>query len=224
MKYSMVVNQNIDDVELVAVSNDMGERIRSSASVNIFPTGSDWGDYLGARSFRFVPIVYSNYLLSYTLVLDAKQGEWDGQLHAWGIVGSLESFLTQSSLSGFTPRDLFINYAEMFKEDKLFKVMLQGLGPTETSVQGLKLPWILQKIWFGQKLGFTWKYQNSTQWSNVENWLYDTFLRSIPGKWWRNYGYRPKTFSTFTLSTTEPTEIIAIPNKSRIMPIFGFVN
>jgi hypothetical protein len=224
MKYSIVVTQRIDDVELIAATDDMGERIRNSVLVNMFPTGSDWGNYIGARSFRFIPIAYKNYLLSYTLVLNAKQGEWDGQLHAWGIVGSLESFLTESSLSNYSPRDLFINYAEMFKTDELSKVMLQGLTPIEPLMQDMKLPWILRRIWFGQKLGFSWKYQDSAQWSNVENWLYDTFILSIPGKWWRNLGYQPKTFSTFTLSTSEPTEIIGIPNKNRIMPIFGFVS
>lgn len=223
MKYFLSVTQCIDDIELVSASDDMGERIRNSALVNIFPTGSDWGDYLGARSFRFTPIAYRNYLLSYTFVLDAKRGEWDGQLHAWGIVGTLESFLSETSLGGYTPRDLFLDYAEMFEEDELLEVMLDGLEPMQLLEQDLKLPWILRKIWSGQKLGFSWKFQDSTQWSNVENWLYDTFICSIPSRLWRNLGYRPKTFSTFTLSTSEPAEIIGMPNKNRVMPIFGFI-
>lgn len=223
MKYAVVVTQHVDDVLLTACSPNIGERLQRSVITNILPTGSDWGNYIGARSFRFVPVNYRNYLLSFSLVLGEAQGEWDGQLHAWGLLGTLESFLTESSLRGNNPRVLFLKNSRLFEVDYLYDVMIGGLQPTSPSPPSLHLPWLLRLLLSSKKTGFSWKFTDAAQWSNIENWLYLTFQYSLPGNRWWQREKQPKSFSTFTLSTSEPTEMIGLPSKNNQSPVFGTV-
>lgn len=224
MNHSFVATQEADDVVLTAFSKGMGVRLQQSARALVFPAGSDWGYYVGARSFRFVPITYGNYLLSFTLLLDDQQGDWNGQLHAWGFVGSLESFLTESSLGNNAPREIFVNHSSLFQHDSLFESMLKGLEPTVPSPRRLHFPWLVRFLLSRRRVGFSWRFDDATQWSNVENWLDQAFRwgLNVKKRVWR--GNHPRTFSTFTLSSNEPIGIIGLPDVNNITPVFGIVS
>ena len=220
MKYSIIVTQQFEKIVTNAYSEGMGERIQKSAMASIFPAGSDWGSYIGARSFRFIPIAYNNYLLSYSLILSEEQGSWDGQLHAWGLVGPLATFLTDSSLGSYNPHMLFMKNSSLFEQDDYFNAMVAGLEPVTTPIKW-KLPLFVRYFIKRHKTAFSWKYTNPKEWASLESWLFEIFYKSLNKRKLLRRKIRPKTFSTFSLSTSEPTEVIGLPNPDLLTPVFG---
>lgn len=196
----------------------MDKSLISVIKAQIFPFGSTWGKFVGARSFKFLAIDSSNYMLSFSLLLSKEQGEWNGQLHAWGFVGSLDSFLGKLGLEQTNPRDLFFNNRNLFEQDSLYKTMNKGLKPTIPSTN-FRPSWSFYLPWNQQKTGFKWKFSNVNQWTKVEGKLYSEFQRSLS----KNSCKPPKTFSTFTLSPHDPVDVVGIPDEKELKLTFGAI-
>lgn len=225
MKYSVVVVQDTNDIRIETGSEQMGERLKKSAAIHAFPTGSDWREYAGARSFRFIPIAYRNYLLSYTLVLRGDEGEWPGQLRAWGLVGPLETFLVESSLANRSPREIFMTHSDLFETDEQHAVMLKGLeAGADAAPQSFDLPWLLRLFWRKQKAVISWRFSEPDQWANIEALLYGLFRHTLRFNRHFRKDIQLKTFSTFALSPSEPAEILGLPSTNLLIPRFGFVS
>lgn len=223
----LIVEQSRKDIEVLSATRTIDYRILHHAIAEIFPYGSMWPKYTGARSFRFIPLLEDKYLLSYTQILDKKQGDWKGQLHSWGMIGKVEDFLLEENLAGHNPIELFKVRSDLFSVDNRYKTMIGGLE--QQTRKSIKLKYsILAKLFLRyQKGSFSWKYEDPVQWSLIENVIFAAFSENIKTiKRLDKIGIfmKPKSFSTLTLSLGESTQIIAMPNANDELPVFKYGN
>jgi hypothetical protein len=212
MEEFIIVEQTDTDIMVVA-SSDIPDGRKSAAIAKVFPVGSDWGDYINARSFRFMSLKHNFYLLSYTLVLGQQEKLWDGTLRAWGLVGRREDFLSGEGLNKYDPQELFQRHEQLFGIDPYAKIMLNGLTPALTSLEMVKIPEILKAFkWAGLILPMTFSLPFSTRstWASVESVLYKQWHDAVTSGLGKHLP--PISFTTFTLSKRERTKMKGIPS------------
>ena len=209
----IVVTQDQAQSELVVESGDLTSHQIRSASKKIFPSGERWEAYENARSFRLVQLDRFHFLLSYTLVLGESHDTWNGRLHAWGLVGTYQDLIGNDGLGMFSPQELFEFQSNRFRMDVFYQGMFEGLAQAPSLNTDIQLTWWKKLMFYSNRLGYQWQYDDPIQWSIVEMFTYQTFCCKMMGPRLRNSSISPVTFSTFSLAKDYTTHITGLPCK-----------
>lgn len=208
----VIVTQTKNQPMLQSESDSLSDHLRKKVITSIFPSGERWESYENARSFRFVQLDQTHYLLSYTLILGESYDTWNGRLHAWGLIGTREQLIGTDGLGMFAPQELFEFYVDLFKMDFYYQVMIEGLAQAPSLNAQIKFSWWKKLLLHSNRLGYRWQYNNPIQWSIVEMFTYQTFCKKMMTARFRNGRNSPVTFSTFSLSADEPANIKGLPS------------
>jgi hypothetical protein len=207
MRY-YIIEQSLDNLKVVWASQ-ANSRVQRKVAECIFPSGSNWEKFAGYRAFRFVELDRPEYLFSYTVVIDDPSLKHYGLLRSWGVVSDARSFADDfRSMASFA--NYFRAQETRFQEDPFFYIMMEKLEAGDIGIRRWKRGCLWPLKWIGLQLGMkvVFKFDPQDAWY-VERTILHTFKSTL----WKNYFWSDKlsSFSTFTLSLSDPAEIIAIP-------------
>lgn len=199
-----IVEQTSDNLDIVWMSQPNSKTYQKVAS-NIFPSGSNWGDFIGHRAFKFIRIEGNNYLLSYSLV--TGKDRINSALRSWGILATPSEFLRRLKKAN-NISDIFTQEQKIFGDDPKFQLMLNGLRSSGNTNLSYGFSWLL--IWLRLQLGFKTAFgYNPAYPQQIEKLILTSFQSTL----WKNSFNRSAltSFSTLSLSSAEPVQILAIP-------------
>jgi hypothetical protein len=211
-----IFHQGISDLEIWASPENYPKEVIHIAVRKAFPFGSDWADFVQARSVKLIRIVPNVYLLTYTLVLGGDSKWPAGTLHTWGIVDTPVKIYEEIKRRKGSPLVVFEEQSHMFKSDPLYNFMIAGLKPklstrTLSRLNLTLISWI--QLQLGLKIQLISKYNSPIQWHGVE----EIIFRAFEGTIWKTrlralFGMEPciTSFTTLSLSVTEEAQIIGI--------------
>ena len=199
-----IIEQTSDNLEIVWMSQPNSKTYEKVAS-NAFPSGSNWGDFVGYRAFKFIRIEKSRYLLSYSLVTGRDRE--NSSLRAWGILATPSEFFRRlrnaNSIS-----DIFVQEQSRFNDDPKFDIMLDGLKSSSNIRVSYGYSWLL--IWIRLQLGIKTAFGYNLNYpQHIEKLVLTSFQTTL----WKYFFNRSilTSFSTLSLSSAEPVQILAIP-------------